>query len=327
LGRKFGNEWLSWQLKSIPTAAKAIEKQSLRRKIINKLPISCLFDGERIMRQETFFESNQGLHIGNRVSSASNGRSGLSDQLNVLNRLNMVLPRQAVIGAILVVALLAFEIFNFDTTQFALKDLLGEVRFIGLRWATILAIAFCAIDFAGLAHLFTPERGKQEPKEVWYLMGAWLLGATMNALMTWWAVSLTLLNHQFGNEVLSRETLLQVAPIFVAVLVWLTRILFIGAFSVAGDHLFGSAYDYPAEYSRPAAQAASIDRQAPRREIPKPTSQPVRQPVPKPAPANVHQTNRQAPAQPANNRVRQRPPLPGNGRSVPAAMMARGRRR
>ncbi|NIQ11538.1 MAG: hypothetical protein GWO23_18600, partial [Gammaproteobacteria bacterium] len=108
------------------------------------------------------------------------------------------MPRQTIIGLILVVALLAFEIFNFDTTQYALRDLLGDVRFVGLGWATILAIAFCAIDFAGLAHLFTPERGAQEPKEVWYLTGAWLLGATMNALMTWWAVSLTLLNHQFG---------------------------------------------------------------------------------------------------------------------------------
>ena len=70
-------------------------------------------------------------------------------------------------------------------------------------------------------------------------MGAWLLGATMNAMMTWWAVNLTLLDHNFGNEVLSRQQLLEVVPPFVAVLVWLTRILFIGAFSVAGDHLFG----------------------------------------------------------------------------------------
>jgi hypothetical protein len=148
------------------------------------------------------------------------------------------ISRKVVIGAILVVALIAFELFNFDTTRYALQYLLGEVQFWGLRWATILAIAFCAIDFAGLARLFTPEQGKDEPKTVWYLMGAWLLGATMNAVMTWWAVSLTLLSHDFGNEVLSREQLLEFVPVFVAALVWLTRILFIGALSVAGDHLF-----------------------------------------------------------------------------------------
>ena len=147
-------------------------------------------------------------------------------------------PRKTAVGLILIVALIAFEIFNFDTTQFALESLLGGTQFLGLMWATILAIAFCSIDFAGLVRLFTPERGENEPKEVWYLTGAWLLGATMNAVMTWWAVNLTLLQNNFGNEVLSREQLLLYVPIFVAVLVWLTRILFIGAFSVAGDHIF-----------------------------------------------------------------------------------------
>jgi hypothetical protein len=230
------------------------------------------------------------------------------------------------------VALLAFEIFNFDTTQFALKDLLGEVSFIGLRWATILAVAFCAIDFAGLAHLFTPERGKNEPKEVWYLMGAWLLGATMNALMTWWAVSLTLLNHEFGNEVLDRETLLLVAPIFVAVLVWLTRILFIGAFSVAGEHLFNSVSAYVPANLQPAARprvaatrpaAANRPSTAPR---PAMATAPVnRAPAPRPAaqPAPSRPT-----MQPNNNgRVRQRPPRSGNGRPATVGMMAQSRKR
>lgn len=157
-----------------------------------------------------------------------------------LARLLQAIPRQFIIGAILIIALFAFEIFNFDTTRYALRNLLGEVSFGGVGWATILAIAFGAIDFAGLARFFAPERG-QTSKELWYLMGAWLLGATMNALMTWWAVSLALLEHNFGNEILSRQQLLQFVPVFVAVLVWLTRILFIGAFTVAGDHLFVTA--------------------------------------------------------------------------------------
>jgi hypothetical protein len=154
--------------------------------------------------------------------------------------INLDHQRKLFIGFILLLALLAFEIFNFDTTQFALQSLLGDVRFLGIMWATILAVAFCSIDFAGLIRLFSPESGSGVNKEAWYLMGAWLLGATMNAVMTWWAVSVTLLNHDFGNEVLSREQLLRYVPIFVAVLVWLTRILFIGAFSIAGAQLFES---------------------------------------------------------------------------------------
>ncbi|MEW5941431.1 MAG: hypothetical protein AB1750_17335, partial [Chloroflexota bacterium] len=56
------------------------------------------------------------------------------------------LKRGAIFGMILVTALLSFEVFNFSTTQFALLDVLGELKFAGVRWATILAIAFCGID-------------------------------------------------------------------------------------------------------------------------------------------------------------------------------------
>ena len=152
------------------------------------------------------------------------------------------LPRGLLFGVLIVAALLAFEVFNYSTTEFALSDLLGELSFAGVRWATILAIAFCGIDFAGIARLFTPEKSSDEPTEVWYLFGAWLLAAAMNAMLTWWGVSIAILNHEtLGNSVVSRETLLRVVPIFVAVLVWLIRVLIIGTFSVAGDRLFSQA--------------------------------------------------------------------------------------
>jgi hypothetical protein len=118
----------------------------------------------------------------------------------------------------------------------------NRIKFAGIRWATILALAFCGIDFAGIARLFSPETGENEHSEVWYLFGAWLLAATMNAMLTWWGVSIALLNHEsLGNAVVERETLLRVVPIFVAILVWLIRILIIGTFSVAGDRLFNQA--------------------------------------------------------------------------------------
>jgi hypothetical protein len=153
-------------------------------------------------------------------------------------------------GVIIVSALLAFEIFNYSTTEFALSDLLGDLSFAGISWATILALAFCGIDFAGIARLFTPEDGENEPSEVWYLFGAWLLAATMNAMLTWWGVSIALLNHEsLGNAVVERATLLRVVPIFVAILVWLIRVLIIGTFSVAGDRLFSQAERYQPQRS------------------------------------------------------------------------------
>ena len=149
------------------------------------------------------------------------------------------IQRGVIFGGLIVLALISFEIFNFSTTDFALRDLLGNLRFLGIRWATILAVAFCGIDFAGIARLFTPEEGADEPKEVWYLFGAWLLAATMNALLTWWGVSIAILEHQsLGNAVISRHTLLKIVPVFVAIMVWLIRVLIIGTFSVAGERLF-----------------------------------------------------------------------------------------
>jgi hypothetical protein len=255
------------------------------------------------------------------------------------SRLNLSssVTKKTAVGVLLIVALLAFEIFNFDTTQFALKSLLGEMRFLGIMWATILAIAFCSIDFAGLVRLFTPESNNNESKEVWYLTGAWLLGATMNAVMTWWAVNLTLLNHDFGNEVLSREQLLLYVPIFVAVLVWLTRILFIGAFSVAGDQIFdfhGKDQTKPVQAkSAPQRKAVPAPAPQPQRKTPVPVtaapkSRTYQQPAAKPqqpaytaapsqpelfyedldTPVMAPPPQPQMPQQSPNSRVRQRPP-------------------
>ncbi len=194
--------------------------------------------------------------------------------------LHLSLSGQMVIGLLFLMALVAFEIFNFDTTRYALDNLLGGVAFAGVRWAAVLALAFCAIDFAGLVRFFLPEEeGAATPVGVWYLMGAWLLGATMNALMTWWAVSLTLLNHDLGNEVLSRQQLLEVVPIFVAVLVWLMRILFIGAFTVAGSWMFefASLHRSPAKRaSRQIGSRPALPQGQPRRaSLPRPTPLPA----------------------------------------------------
>lgn len=72
------------------------------------------------------------------------------------------------------------------------------------------------------------------------MFGAWLIAATMNALLTWWGVSIAIVNHEtLGNAVIARQTLLKVVPIFVTVIVWLLRVLIIGLFSVAGEKYFG----------------------------------------------------------------------------------------
>jgi hypothetical protein len=150
--------------------------------------------------------------------------------------------RGAAWGLMIIGALAAFEIFNFSTTQFALADVLGNLAFGGMRWATILAIAFCGMDFAGIARIFTPEQGADEPKEVYYLFGAWLLAAIFNAMLTWWGVSVAIVNHasQSGGAIISNASMTKIVPIFVAAMILLIRVLIIGTFSIAGDRLFST---------------------------------------------------------------------------------------
>jgi len=196
------------------------------------------------------------------------------------------LRRGALFGGILVGALLAFEIFNYSTTDFALRDVLGDLRFAGMRWSTVLSLAFCGIDFAGIARLFTPEKGREEPAEVWYLFGAWLLAAAMNACLTWWGVSVAIISHtSAGGVLVGQATMTRVVPVFVAIMVWLIRVLIIGTFSVAGENLFSL------DDQRPRSQQYSQRSQ-------RPLSQPTRtstptfiRPAPKPlsaAPASMN---------------------------------------
>ena len=209
------------------------------------------------------------------------------------------LKRGAIFGMILVTALFSFEVFNFSTTQFALHDMLGDLTFAGIRWATILAIAFCGIDFAGIARIFTPEQGRDEPAEVWYLFGAWLLAAGFNACLTWWGVSVAILDHQSaaGSILLGRSAMTHAVPIFVAMMVWLIRVLIIGTFSVAGERLFTLAETQPVErsYSTRREEQRPQPRPVPATAIP---SAPFVRPAPKPfpTPANVYNNPRPEPA-------------------------------
>lgn len=117
-------------------------------------------------------------------------------------------------------ALLSFELFNYSTTEHALMDIMGGMEFGIIHWSTLLSIACYGIDFAGIARLFMPEMGRAELKEVWYLFVAWLIGATANAILTWWDVTMALTNHQVQSaSVIAPEILLRVVPIFVAVMV------------------------------------------------------------------------------------------------------------
>ena len=205
-----------------------------------------------------------------------------------LNLLPVILKaarkRGLIFGGIILGALLAFEVFNYSSTAFALHDILGDLSFGPLSWATILALAFCGIDFAGIARIFTPEQGRDEPAEVWYLFAAWLLAAGFNATLTWWGVSVAILKHNAeGGILLGQQTMTNIVPVFVAGMVLLIRVLLINTFSIAGDRIFSQADERSSQYvhNKPIYRPANDSNRMPNPSFPRP--------APKPAPMNISQ--------------------------------------
>lgn len=136
----------------------------------------------------------------------------------------------ALFTVLVAAAWLGFELFNYSTTEFALRDLIGDWATFGMRWSTLLALAFCGMDFAGVARLFNSTRAEASSRGGWYLFAAWLLAATINASLTWWGVTVAIYNHPVqGALMIDPLLLVRVAPAVVALLVWVMRILLIGA--------------------------------------------------------------------------------------------------
>ncbi len=172
---------------------------------------------------------------------------------------------------IIIMAMVAFEAFNYGTTAYALKDLLGELAFMGIPWSTCLAIAFCGIDFAGIASLISQPHQK-ENKDSWYLFGAWLIAGSANAALTWWGVSMAIANHPLGSSlVVKAATLTTAVPIFVAVMVWVIRVLIISSLSTALERMTGNRRMPAHSMPRPVPQVRadySANRRAMQSNVP-----------------------------------------------------------
>ncbi len=199
-----------------------------------------------------------------------------SMQLKLLPLIQRTAQKRGLIfGAIILVALLAFEVFNYSSTVFALGDILGDLAFGPLRWATILAFAFCGIDFAGIARIFTPETGRNEPAEVWYLFAAWFLAAAFNASLTWWGVSVAILQHNaLGGVLLGQATMRKIVPIFVAAMVLFIRVLLINTFSIAGERMFSNADDRAGQF-KPSYRSQNETYRTPNPSYPRPAPKPT----------------------------------------------------
>jgi hypothetical protein len=68
----------------------------------------------------------------------------------------------------------------------------------------------------------------------------------MNAGLTWWGISMAIINHTVqSTAVIDANTLTNIIPVFVALMVWIIRILIIGTLSVASERIFSRQEQRP----------------------------------------------------------------------------------
>lgn len=136
---------------------------------------------------------------------------------------------------VLLLAIVAFEIFNFDTTKVVLEQIFGTSMFWGITVAAWLAIGACAMDLGGLSRVVTTETSfKSESTDIKAITLAWFVAAGFNAFLTWWYVMVSL---EYGNGVM--PSVLRGNNIWlaagIALFVFLVRFLLIFGFATVGD--------------------------------------------------------------------------------------------
>jgi lysylphosphatidylglycerol synthetase-like protein (DUF2156 family) len=130
------------------------------------------------------------------------------------------------------IALLAFEGFNYLATVFALSSLFGIQATNDMTWAAVLAVAFCFIDVTGIVSFYIPSRATRQTKSDRRLVTAWLLAAGLNTLLTWYGIATAILVRQFQTGwIVDSNALVKILPVSMTIIIWLIRVLIIGSFS------------------------------------------------------------------------------------------------
>ena len=86
--------------------------------------------------------------------------------------------------------------------------------------------------------MLAPQSDHHDHRSTWFMFGAWILAATMNAILTWWGVVLAIGSHPVVSAGMVNERfVLRTIPVFIALMVWVIRIMIVGSLSKKADRL------------------------------------------------------------------------------------------
>ena len=131
--------------------------------------------------------------------------------------------RRSLIHSLLVIGNISFMVFTYATVAYALHDVFGDLRFWGIRWASILTFNFSGIEYAGLARLLTPD-SEDPPSETKYLLMAWILVTIFNSLLIWWTIHIGFTDPQNPYYADIPSVSPNIVAIIIVLLVWIIKI-------------------------------------------------------------------------------------------------------
>ena len=137
------------------------------------------------------------------------------------------MKKRPIVIALLVLAILVIESFVFFLTRVSLIDLLHGNVII----ATVSSACYVLVDL-----LFFYRKAK--PKEgglINNILGVILAVGVIDSALIWWGATLLLGAKGYTGELL---------PLVLAVVIFVTRLFFIGAADVVGNPIFGPDNNY-----------------------------------------------------------------------------------
>lgn len=165
-----------------------------------------------------------------------------------MKRSNLQYIAPKLVNFILIMGVLAFEVFNITTTASALESM------VPVGMGVVLAIAFCATDIAGLVRVITPVKTmKDEPAIVRALFAIWFMVAIINAFLTWFSLQIYFDVTEIRVPIVMRELrdMIPFVLAFVVFMIHFTVVYSLGVFLERGA-AFQDGYRSLPKTERPA---------------------------------------------------------------------------
>lgn len=144
-----------------------------------------------------------------------------------------------VVGGIIFLSALAFEVINIATNVAGFESFFGGIKFLGISWAIWATIAFEAADVGCLCYSWDRKFDFRTHPEAGFALTAHFFAGFADAGLSYFAFMMAIGNSvsQMAN-VVGEKAILTWAPVFLALMIWVIRTLLMGTIVTQGRNIF-----------------------------------------------------------------------------------------